>query len=125
MLPELRREVEILAQELYAGSPAIGILGVYWQQETIMRLKRFSMQDVVMLVQSMGGDERAVEEIAMIMADPDMDEEALMIMRTVFAGVKDSVLQKGLKEFRETGETKLPAPSEHENRPRFVAHKLQ
>jgi hypothetical protein len=124
MLPELRREVEILAQELYAGSPAIGILGVYWQQETIMRMKKFSMQDLMLLVQSMGGDETAAEEVAMMMSDPDMEEDAMMIMRNVFAGVKDSVLKKGLKEFREFGETKLPAPSEHENRPRFVAHKL-
>jgi hypothetical protein len=124
MLPELRREVEILAQELYAGSPAIAILGVYWQQETIMRMKRFSLQDLMMMVQQMGGDESALQEVSAVMVDPDMEEQALAIMRNVFVGVKDKVLKKGLKEFRETGQTKLPAPSEHENRPRFVAHRL-
>ena len=124
MLPELRREVELLAQEMYSGSPAIAILGVYWQQETIMRLKKFSMQDLLQLVQQMGGDESAMQEISAIMVDPDMEEKALDVMRMVFAGVKDKVLKRGLKEFREFGETKLPAPSEHENRPRFVAHRL-
>jgi hypothetical protein len=123
-LPELRREVEILAQELYSGSPAIAILGVYWQQETIMQMKRFSLQDIAMLVEQMGGDENAMQEIVTIMQDPDMEEDALTVMRQVFAGVKDKILKKGLKEFRETGETKLPSPSTHENRPRFVAHRL-
>lgn len=124
MLPELRREVELLAQEMYSGSPAIAILGVYWQQETIMRLKKFSMQDLMQLVQQRGGDESAMQEVAAIMVDPDMEEDALGFMRMFFVGVKDKVLKKGLKEFREFGETKLPAPAEHENRPRFVAHRL-
>ena len=124
MLPELRREVEILAQEMFSSSPAIGILGVYWHQETIMRMKRFSLQDLFMMVQNAGGDENAIQEIMSIIQDPDAEEEALALMSQVFVGVKEKVLKKGLKEFRETGETKLPAPIEHENRPRFVAHKL-
>ena len=123
-LPELRREVEILAQELFSGSPAIAILGIYWQQETIMRMKRFTLEDVAMLVQSMGGDESAMQEIVGVLRDPDMEEQGLLVMRQVFVGVKDKVLKKGLKEFRETGQTKLPAPISHENRPRFVAHRL-
>lgn len=124
LLPELRREVEILAQELYSGSPAMAILGVYWQQETAMRMKRFSVEDIVMMVQMMGGNEQVVPELVAILQDPDMEEDALNVMRSVFVGVKDSVLKKGLKEFRETGQTKLPAPIQHENRPRFVAHRL-
>jgi hypothetical protein len=124
MLPELRREVELLAQEVFSGSPAIGILGVYWQQEVVMRMKRFSVQDVIMMVQEMGGDETAVQEIIQVLQDPDMEEQGIALLSQVFTGVKEKVLKKGLKEFRETGETKLPSPTQHENRPRFVAHKL-
>jgi hypothetical protein len=124
MLPELRREVEILAQEMFSGTPAIGVLGVYWQQETIMRNKKFNVQDVVQMVTSQGGDQQAVEEIMGVLQDPDMEQDALALMAQVFTGVKEKVLKKGLKEFRETGETKLPTPTIHENRPRFVAHKL-
>lgn len=124
MLPELRREVEILAQELYAGSPAIAILGVYWQQESVMRMKKFSIEDIAVMVQSMGGDQKVLEDIIIIMQDPEATEDAMLIMKQSFPGVKDKVLEKGLKEFREFGETKLPAPTTHENRPRFVAHRL-
>jgi hypothetical protein len=124
MLPELRREVEILAQEMFSGSPAIGILGVYWQQETIMRMKKFTVQDVVQMVTQQGGDELAVEKILTVLQDPDMEEDALGLMARVFVGVKENVLKRGLKEFRETGQTKLPTPAIHENRPRFVAHRL-
>tara|TARA_B100000886_G_scaffold303110_1_gene233573 strand:- start:16170 stop:18299 length:2130 start_codon:yes stop_codon:yes gene_type:complete len=124
MLPELRREVEILAQEMFSGSPAIGVLGVYWQQETIMRMKTFSMQDVVQMVTQQGGDEAAVQQIMTVLQDPDMEEQSLALMAQVFVGVKEKVLKKGLQEFRETGQTKLPTPSIHENRPRFVAHRL-
>ena len=124
MLPELRREVEILAQEMFSGSPAIGIMGVYWQQETIMRMKKFTVQDVVQMVTQQGGDEAAVQQVMTILQDPDMEEDALALMAQVFVGVKEKVLKKGLFEFRETGETKLPTPAIHENRPRFVAHRL-
>jgi hypothetical protein len=124
MLPELRREVEILAQEMFSSSPAIAILGVYWQQETIMRFKKFSAQDVVQMITAQGGDEKAVQEVLGILQDPDMEQQALELISQVFVGVKETVLKKGLKEFRETGETKLPTPAIHENRPRFVAHRL-
>jgi len=124
MLPELRREVEILAQEMFSGSPAIGIMGVYWQQETIMRNKKFTVQDVVQAVTQQGGDEAAVQQVMTILQDPDMEQDALALMAQVFTGVKEKVLKKGLIEFRETGETKLPTPAIHENRPRFVAHRL-
>lgn len=124
MLPELRREVEILAQEVYGGSPAMGILGIYWQQETILAMKTFSIQDVQNLVQQMGGDETAMQQIVGVLMDPDMKDQALVILANHFPGVKEEVLIKGLKDFRETGEMKLPAPAMHENRPRFVAHKL-
>ena len=124
MLPELRREVEILAQEMFSGSPAIGIMGVYWQQETIMRNKKFTVQDVVQAVTQQGGDEAAVQQVMTILQDPDMEQDALALMSQVFTGVKEKVLKKGLIEFRETGETKLPTPAIHENRPRFVAHRL-
>ena len=124
MLPELRREVEILAQEMFSGSPAIGIMGVYWQQETIMRNKKFTVQDVVQMVTQQGGDEAAVQQVMTVLQDPDMEQDALALMAQVFVGVKEKVLKKGLIEFRETGETKLPTPAIHENRPRFVAHRL-
>lgn len=124
MLPELRREVEILAQEMFSGSPAMGILGVYWQQEVIMQMKSFSIEDVVQLVQQYGGNESDVEQILTILRDPDSEGDALALMQRVFTGVKEKVLKKGLKEFRETGKTKLPTPTQHENRPRFVAHRL-
>ena len=101
MLPELRREVEILAQEMFSGSPAIGIMGVSWQQETIMRNKKFTVQDVVQMVTEQGGDEAAVQQIMTILQDPDMEQEAIALMAQVFVGVKEKVLKKGLKEFQE------------------------
>lgn len=124
MQPELRREVQILAQEMFSGSPAIGILGVYWQQETIMRNKTFTMDDVINMVTQQGGDESMVEQVIGILQDPDMETEALALLSQVFVGVKPKVIKKGLKEFRETGQAKLPTPAIHENRPRFVAHRL-
>lgn len=124
MLPELRREVEILAQEMFSGSPAIGILGVYWQQETIMRMKSFNMEDAARITMERGGDEQKVEEVITMFKDPDMEEMQMAMLQTVFAGVPKKALKKAAKEIRETGQTKIPAPTIHENRPRFVAHRL-
>jgi hypothetical protein len=124
MLPELRREVEILAQEMFSGSPAIGILGVYWQQETIMRMKSFNVQDVVQIVSEQGGDEEAAQQILTILQDPDMEQDAMGLLMQHFAGVKEEVLSKALVDFRATGSMEVPTPTIHENRPRFVAHRL-
>lgn len=124
MLPELRREVEILAQEMFSGSPAIGILGVYWQQETIMQMKNFDMQDVARITMERGGDEEKVREVIALFTDPDMEDLQVQMLATVFAGVPEKTLRKSAKELRESGQTKIPAPVIHENRPRFVAHRL-
>ncbi len=124
MLPELRREVEILAQEMFSGSPAIGILGVYWQQETIMQMKSIDMQDIARITMERGGDEAKVEEVIALFRDPDMEDLQVQMLATVYAGVPEKALRKAAKELRETGQTKIPAPTIHENRPRFVAHRL-
>ena len=124
MLPELRREVEILAQEVYSGSPAIGILGVYWQQESLLQMKTFTVQDIQTMIGQMGGDENLLNQVIGIMQDPDMEEEALALLSQYFTGVKEKILKDGLNQFRETGQATLPSPVLHENRPRFVAHKL-
>jgi hypothetical protein len=124
MLPELRREVEILAQNVFGGSPGLGILGVYWQQETISRLKTFEVKDVAEMVMQMGGDESVIEEALAMFMDPDMEEKVLPLIAQVFTGVKPRKLKKALKEFRETGKAQLPVPTIHENRPKFVAHRL-
>ena len=124
MLPELRREVEILAQEMFSGSPAIGILGVYWQQETIMLMKSLDMQDIARITMERGGDEARVEEVIALFRDPDMEDLQVQMLATVYAGVSEKVLKRAAKELRETGQTKIPAPVIHENRPRFVAHRL-
>lgn len=124
MLPELRREVEILAQEMFSGSPAIGILGVYWQQETIMQMKSLDMQDIARITMERGGDEARVEEVIALFRDPDMEDLQVQMLATVYAGVSEKVLKRAAKELRETGQTKIPAPVIHENRPRFVAHRL-
>ena len=124
MLPELRREVEILAQEMFSGSPAIGILGVYWQQETIMQMKSFNMEDAARITMERGGDEAKVEEVITMFRDPDLEDMQVAMLQTVFAGVPEKTLKKAAAEIRETGQTKIPAPTIHENRPRFVAHRL-
>ena len=124
MLPELRREVEILAQDVYGGSPALGVLGVYWEQQSALRLKTFSVNDVAQMVQGMGGDEQALMDVMAMLQDPDMESEVLPFLAQAFPGVKEPKLKKALREFRETGQAELPIPSIHENRPRFVAHRL-
>lgn len=124
MLPELRREVEILAQNIYAGSPGLGVLGVYWQREVIQQMKVLTVQEVQQMVFSMGGDDQAVQEVMSMFLDPDMEEKVLPLISQLFPGAKPKALKKALKEFRETGQAELPVPTIHENRPKFVAHRL-
>ena len=66
-------------------------------------MKSFSVQDVVQMVSEQGGDENAAQQIMTILQDPDMEKDAMGLLMAAFAGVKEKVLKKALKEFRATG----------------------
>ena len=124
LLPELRAEVEILAQNVYGSSPGVGVLGIYWTQEVSTRLKKFTLDDVVQTVFASGGDEAAVVDVVSMLQDPETENESLDLLRPQFPTVSKKILKKALREFRENGEADIPQPYLKENRPRFVAHRL-
>ena len=124
LLPELRSEVEILAQNVYGSSPGVGILGIYWTQEVSTRMKTFTLDDVIQTVFAAGGDQDAVADVVALLEDKDTEDQALELMRPQFPTVDDKKLKQALKDFRENGEAKIPQPYLKENRPRFVAHRL-
>ena len=124
LLPELRAEVEILAQNVYGSSPGIGIMGIYWQQEVSTRVKKFTVDDIVQTVFAAGGDEDAVIDVLGLLQDKEAENQALELLRPQFPSVSDKKLKKALKSFRKDGEADIPQPYLKENRPRFVAHRL-
>jgi len=124
LLPELRAEVEVLAQNIYGTSPGVGILGVYWTQEVATRLKKFTLDDVVQAVFAAGGDQDAVMDVVAMLEDPEVEDQALEMMRPQFPTVPEKQLKKALKAFRKDGEADIPQPYLKENRPQFVAHRL-
>ena len=124
LLPELRAQVEILAQNVYGSSPGVGILGVYWTQEVSTRMKDFSVEDVARMVMQTGGNEDAVFDVLSLLQDEGTEEQAVELIRSQFPTVEGKVLKKALKQFRKEGSASIPQPYLKENRPRFIAHRL-
>ena len=122
--PELRQQVEILANHVFSDHPAVGILGVYWKQELAYNQRSFGMEDLAKIVMSQGGNEQALMQIVEKMEDPQARDQVLQLMRGAFPGIEDDELERALDEFNEKGTATVSSPQVKENRPYFVAHKL-
>jgi hypothetical protein len=122
--PELRQQVEILANHVFSDHPAVGILGIYWKQEVQMNHKTFGLEDLAKIIMGQGGDENALVEIVQKMEDPQFRPQIMELVRGAFPGVEDKELEKALDDFIENQEATVSTPQIKENRPYFVAHKL-
>tara|TARA_Y100000593_G_scaffold33336_1_gene65586 strand:- start:9374 stop:11533 length:2160 start_codon:yes stop_codon:yes gene_type:complete len=121
---ELRAQSEILANAVFSDHPAVGVMGVYWKQETGLEATKIDLERVAQMVMEAGGTPEALENIIMILQDPETEDAALQLIETGFPGVEKKALKKALKDFRSTGEAILPTPTILENRPCFQAHRL-
>ena len=128
ILPELRREVEILAQQVFGTTPAIGIMGCYWHQQTHNRLQKFDLntlaQFVVANAQSEEEAMQLLNEFQMILQDEEMDERLVELVSAMFPAAVPKRVKRAIKDFRKTGQAELPVPYLTENRPKFTAHRL-
>ena len=121
---ELRTQSEILANSVFSDHPAAGVMGVYWKQTTGLEATKINLEKVAQLVREIGGNEETIENILLIIRDPETEESAIQLMEAGFPGVERKALKKALTEFRNTGEAILPTPTIIENRPCFQAHRL-
>lgn len=134
MQRELRKEAELLANQIEGDDPGIGILKVWWKRELALELRDLSIDDVgqellqvrgiqvpdlaTASAQGFGG---AVDDIGDMIFNPTREDEAVGALLQAFPTVQPKRLRKCLKELRKNGQTTLPVPYVKENRPCVAA----
>ena len=121
---ELRAQSEILANSVFSDHPAVGIMGVYWKQTTGLESTKIDVETIANFIMQAGGSPESIENVMLIIQDPDTQDAALELLTAQFPGVEKKALRSALKDFRKTGEAILPTPAIIENRPEFQAHRL-
>ena len=125
-----RVEMQRFLQYVNGDSPAACMMGVYWHQETGLRMQDVTIDDLVQQVmqqmQQTGAQagEQEAEAIKGLFQDPAQEETALKLFENYFPKVKPARAQKAVKMLRKTGECSIPMPYLRVNEPRWVAHRL-
>lgn len=123
------RELIKLAQYTFGDSPAVGVMGVTWRQETQLEMKTLTAQELMDLYLQvvMDGFARGAEDVSQedleqeasaaaeqfleVLADDAYGEDALIeILQNFFPYVKTKRARKVIKGLREEGAARFPAP---------------
>jgi hypothetical protein len=122
---EYVRELLRLANYVQADSPAVGVLGVWWNQEPALELKTITMQELAAtLVQTYGLPPERVAELEAMLMNPDRDKETAEALMEVVDHISAKRARKMVKELRETQQADYPCPYLRKDEPRLVAYRL-
>jgi hypothetical protein len=129
MRKELRVEVELAAQHMYADDPGLCIAEVKWWQDAMLQKRLVTFEELAtMYVTGASNPDQVPQddqrmEPAMLADFQDLasnkqrEQEFYSWLTAAFPGVSDKALRNAVKELRKQGHTDLPVPVVRENRP--------
>jgi hypothetical protein len=133
---ELQTEVELSAQFLYGDDPGVTIVEVQWWQDTMLRRRPLTFDEVAALYatgaaapdQITPDDARLEAEMLADFSDlvfnDSRAQEFVAWLGSAFPGVQPAALKRATRELRKTGSTELPVPEIRSNRPCVQALRL-
>jgi hypothetical protein len=125
-----RVEQQRFLQYVNGDSPAACAMGVYWHQDTGLRMETIKLEDLAGMIlkqmQDGGMTPSEPDEVALLdlLRDEAQEETALELFKNYFPKVKPGRARKAVRALRTTGECQLPLPYVRSNEPRWVAHRL-
>jgi hypothetical protein len=131
---QLRREwiVELrkLAQFRQGDSPAVGILQVYWKEDTALQYLDLETEDLVAMLQQQVQEEGGQwtpeldQQVQALFADPAQVNTLAAVLQSQWPALPDARAAKVAKELQEQGEAKFPYPVKRAARPAIRARRL-
>lgn len=119
------RELLRLANYIQGDSPAVGVLGVWWNQEPALELKTITLQEMAQtLMQTYGLPPERVAELEVMLMNPDRDAETAEALRGVVDHISPRRARKMVKQLRETQSAEYPSPYLRKDEPRLAAYRL-
>lgn len=120
------REVKKLTQYMLGDSPAVGILGIWWNREEGLRARIVKPEEIVTaLSEAFGIDpESATAEILAAVLDPEREAEAARLLQTLVVGMEAKRARTILAEWRAGRAAEFPEPYVRINVPKVLALRL-
>lgn len=119
------REIVKILQFQEADSPAVGVMGIWWQQETALEMKTVTKQDLVeLLVGQFKVNQEQLAYLEAVLANPDMDKESAAYLMELYPFIKEKRAKLVVKELREKGQAEFPSPYVRVNQPTICAYRL-
>lgn len=102
-LDDLRRELRLAAEmrETYG----LAIMAVDWEQQTRVEIKRFTMEEAMMMLQE--SQDPNLQALLEVVLDPEQEELAAQLMGEVIPELGSTVK---VRQFREKGEVEWESP---------------
>jgi hypothetical protein len=102
-LDDLRREVRLAAEmrETYG----LAIMAVDWEQQTRVEIKRFTMEEAMMMLQE--SQDPNLQALLEVILDPEQEELAAQLMGEIVPELASTVK---IRQFREKGEVEWEQP---------------
>jgi len=128
-----RVEITRLCQFQEGDSPGAAMLGVFWRQETALKMQDVSLAALIELAatayqeQNQGDPEATqafVEEFTAMLQDPEHEADAANWLMALFPTLKPRRARKVARELAETGAAEFPVPYLKEDGIELVALRL-
>lgn len=119
-----RREVTKLANYQEGDCPGVAVMGVFWQVEQALELKRVDFASLGQILVEMGVPQEELAAMHAMVMDPTQDDMSTLWMQQVAPHLSDSRAAKVVKELRETGQSEFPSPYQRINLPAVCAFRV-
>jgi hypothetical protein len=122
-----RMHIERLAQWGLGDSPAISLLHVYQDVREVVRMRRYTIDELIMWLEEMAIDPMSPlgeMELGDLLMNPARQEELVMQLSQQFPQLKPAVLRKSLKTLLEQGVADFPVVEVLHNEPRIEALRM-
>jgi hypothetical protein len=122
-----RMHIERLATWGNGDSPAIALLHVYQDRRDVVRMKRMTIDELVMWLQetiAFDASPLAVETVGELLLNPERRDELIALVAGQFPALKPATLRKAIKTLLAQGSADFPVVETLLNEPRIEALRM-
>lgn len=122
-----RREIKKLAQFQQGDSPAIGFLGIYWDQQFALESQTLTSDVLAQMIYAAFGQAMTADDkirFGNMFTEESMEDDAVATLQTLIEGLREDEARKVAREIRKDGVSTFGREYLRVNIPRLVAHRL-
>jgi hypothetical protein len=120
-------ELERVLNFQEGDAPGIGIMGVYWEQESGLLPEEISMdqlREYLMLFVQQGADPEEMQSLFDAVLDKTREDEAAALLMALIPNLDEDRAARAVKDLRDKGAARMPVPYQKKNMLKLCAHRV-